>query len=246
MKNFKKIINPCTNEVYIYNDKEQPVNSFCKIEYQDGQLSITGVIGPKSNGNSWGSCGQCVDEIRKGEPTKEWTPEMLQKFCDIWDEWHLNDMRPYCSHMKKLGWDKMAEEKVEVKTYKLTREAREKQDEAKKRALKCLANHEPFFPTLEETKIYNLPFEKKSYNDSEFSDSECYEYKDKNCLGYSNIEHKSRGQINYSENELGLLGKSCPVCGYKYGHSWIKEDVPEEILQWLYDLPCNKSSYAWI
>lgn len=246
MKNFKKIINPCTNEVYIYNDKKRSVNSFCKIEYQDGQLSITGVIGPKSNGNSWGSCGQCVDEIRKGEPTKEWTPEMLQKFCDIWDEWHLNDMRPYCSHMKKLGWDKMAEEKVEVKTYKLTREAREKQDEAKKRALKCLANHEPFFPTLEETKIYNLPFEKKSYNDSEFSDSECYEYKDKNCLGYSNIEHKSRGQINYSENELGLLGKSCPVCGYKYGHSWIKEDVPEEILQWLYDLPCNKSSYAWI
>lgn len=102
MKNFKKIINPCTNEVYIYNGKERRVNSFCKIEYQDGKLSITGVIGPKSNGNCWGSCGQCVDEIRKGEPTKEWSFEMLQKFCDIWDEWHLNDMRPYCSHMKKI------------------------------------------------------------------------------------------------------------------------------------------------
>ena len=59
MKNFKRVINPCTNEVYIYNDKERPVNSFCKIEYQDGQLSITGVIGPKSNGDPWGSCGQC-------------------------------------------------------------------------------------------------------------------------------------------------------------------------------------------
>lgn len=246
MKNFKRVINPCTNEVYIYNDKERPVNSFCKIEYQDGQLSITGVIGPKSNGDSWGSCGQCVDEIRKGVPTKEWTSDMLQKFCDIWDEWHLNNMRPYCSHMKKLGWDKMASEKVEIKTYKLTRETREKQNEAKNRALKCLANHEPFFPTLEETKIYNLPFEKKSYNGSEFSDSECYEYTEKNCLGHSNTDYKTRGWIDYSNNELGLLGKPCPVCGYKYGHSWIKEDIPEEVLQWLYDLPRNKTSYAWI
>lgn len=158
MKNFKKIINPCTNEVYIYNGKERRVNSFCKIEYQDGRLSITGVIGPKSNGNCWGSCGQCADEIRKGEPTKEWTFEMLQKFCDIWDEWHLNDMRPYCSHMKKLGWDKMAEEKVEVKTYKLTRETREKQNEAKNRALKCLANHEHSFLLWKKQKftIYHL------------------------------------------------------------------------------------------
>lgn len=47
-------------------------------------------------------------------------------------------------------------------------------------------------------------------------------------------------------NELGLLGKPCPVCGYKYGHSWVKEDIPEEVLQWLYDLPRNKTSYAWI
>lgn len=246
MKNFKKIINPCTNEVYIYNDKEQPVNSFCKIEYQDGQLSITGVIGPKSNGNSWGSCGQCVDEIRKGVPTKEWTSDMLQKFCDIWDEWHLNDMRPYCSHMKKLGWDKMAEEKVEVKTYKLTRETREKQNEAKNRALKCLTNHEPFFPTLEETKIYNLPFEKKSYNSSEFSDSECYEYTEKNCLGYSNIDHKIRGHINYSENELGLLGRKCPICGYKYGHGWLTEEIPQDVIDFLTNLPKSNKVPAWI
>lgn len=246
MKNFKKIINPCTNEVYIYNDKKRSVNSFCKIEYQDGKLSITGVIGPKSNGNCWGSCGQCVDEIRKGEPTKEWTPEMLQKFCDIWDEWHLNDMRPYCSHMKKLGWDKMAEEKVEVKTYKLTRETREKQDEAKKRALKCLANHEPFFPTLEETKIYNLPFEKKSYNGSEFSDSECYEYTEKNCLGHSNTDYKTRGWINYSENELGLLSKPCPVCGYKYGHSWLTEEIPQDVIDFLTNLPKSNKVPAWI
>ena len=150
MKNFKKIINPCTNEVYIYNDKKRSVNSFCKIEYQDGQLSIAGVIGPKSNGNSWGSCGQCIDEIRKGVPTKEWTSDMLQKFCDIWDEWHLNDMRPYCSHMKKLGWDKMASEKVEIKTYKLTREAREKQKEAEKRALESFKTMRGFFPTPDE------------------------------------------------------------------------------------------------
>ena len=36
-----------------------------------------------------------VDEIRNGSPTDEWTTEMLNKLCDIWDRWHLNDMRPY-------------------------------------------------------------------------------------------------------------------------------------------------------
>lgn len=223
MKNFKKIINPCTNEVYIYNDKERPVNSFCKIEYQDGQLSITGVIDPKSNGNSWGSCGQCVDEIRKGVPTKEWTSDMLQKFCDIWDEWHLNDMRPYCKHMKELGWDKLAKEKVEIKTYKLTMEAFSKQQNAKRRALKCLKSHEGFFPTWEETICYILPYEQKTYNGSPLDRPEYYEFKEINSLGDSNIEYKIRGHMNYEDNELGLLGKECPICGYKYGHSWIKD-----------------------
>lgn len=53
------------------------------IEYTDDKLSITGVEGPKKNGDCRGSCGQCVDAAR----------EIDEKFADMWKRWHLNDMR---------------------------------------------------------------------------------------------------------------------------------------------------------
>jgi len=95
---FSKVVNPCTCEVNGRN-----YSAYAKIKFINGNLTIFGIIGPMSDGNSIGSAGQCVDEIRAGKPTADWTSKMLQKFCDIWDDFHLNDMRPYCSHMKK--WD---------------------------------------------------------------------------------------------------------------------------------------------
>ena len=56
-----------------------------------GNLSVNGVEGPLRNGNCMGSCGQIV--------LHEWsdyTPEdgiELDKIRDLWDRWHLNDMR---------------------------------------------------------------------------------------------------------------------------------------------------------
>ena len=44
----------------------------------------------------------------------------------------------------------------------------------------------------------------------------------------------------------GLLGKPCPVCGYKYGTSWLREDVPEDILDWLANLPPSPVRPAWV
>lgn len=34
--------------------------------------------------------------------------------------------------------------------------------------------------------------------------------------------------------------------GYKYGSAWKLEEVPEDVLQWLYDLPPATSTPAWI
>ena len=33
------------------------------------------------------------------------------------------------------------------------------------------------------------------------------------------------------------LGKPCPICGYKYGCGWIFEPVPDEVVEWLFNLP---------
>lgn len=67
--------------------------TFCKIKFESGKLSITGVEGPKSNGDCRGSCGQIVmsdwnfDSLADG-----WTPELVAKFREVWNGWHLNDL----------------------------------------------------------------------------------------------------------------------------------------------------------
>ena len=47
----KKIVNPCVCDTY--GGKAQ---AYAEIEYENGRLSICGVIGPKRNGDCLGSC----------------------------------------------------------------------------------------------------------------------------------------------------------------------------------------------
>lgn len=149
----EKIINPVMCEV---NGKR--ARGFAKIQFKDGRLSISGVIGPLRSGNCKGSCGQCVNEFREGEPTDGWTKEMVQKFCDIWDEWHLNDVRPYCQHQKELGWGALAGKKVTLYNYKLRREALDKKIAAKRAAIKALEKGDTFTPDEEQSKYASLPY----------------------------------------------------------------------------------------
>lgn len=242
----RKIINPCKCLVYTSTGREEMRNAFVKIEYKDSRLSICGVVAPMRNGNCLGSAGQCTEEIRGGEPTDEWTREMLDKLCDIWDRWHLNDMRPYCEHQKELGWDKQSQEKVKITKWDVTREARDKAKDAEKRALECLKNGETFIPTSEETMYANVGYGVTTYNDELPEHPEFYEFKEKDCLGHSNVEYKTRGWIRCTEHELGLLTKECPVCGYKYGTSWKMEEIPSDVIEWLESLPETKIQPAWV
>lgn len=44
----------------------------------------------------------------------------------------------------------------------------------------------------------------------------------------------------------GVLCKPCPVCGYKYGTKWLKEDVPRDVIEWLFSLPETLVKPAWV
>jgi hypothetical protein len=67
---------------------------FCKARFCDGRLSITGVEGPKRNGDARGSCGQIVmHEWQIEEYAPNWTPALETQFRAVWDMWHLNDMQ---------------------------------------------------------------------------------------------------------------------------------------------------------
>jgi hypothetical protein len=113
----KHIIHP--GDVDIYGRGFKPV--FIAIEYGNemnttrlDNLSITGVEGPKANGDAWGSCGQIGGGggFREGDGLKidrlapGWTREMVDRLDEIWSAWHGNDMRAGCEHQRAQGWNR--------------------------------------------------------------------------------------------------------------------------------------------
>lgn len=76
---------------------QNKLNVFCKVEYQDQKLSISGVIGPLKNGNCQGSSGQMYDSIIENLKTFDfadgWSKTIAFEFVELWKEWHLNDMQ---------------------------------------------------------------------------------------------------------------------------------------------------------
>lgn len=241
----KKVINPCTCPVY----DGRMAQGFVKIEFEDGRLSISGVIGPRRSGNCSGSAGQCVDEIREGIPTEEWSAEMLAQLCDIWDRWHLNDMRPYCQHMKTLGWNEEARQSITLYHYTMTKAASDKKRDAEKAAIKALCKGETFTPTAEQAHFASMPYSITTYGEQlSGRDAENYEPKKSLFPGDKGpTETKIRGWVTFEkDSDLGILSKPCPVCGYKYGHAWQKEEVPKEVIDWLFALPDTTREPAWV
>lgn len=64
-------------------------NYWLTIHWDGKCLSLTGVEGPKANGDAVGACGQ----VQPANITNGWDAATVERLCAIWDEWHLNDMR---------------------------------------------------------------------------------------------------------------------------------------------------------
>jgi len=246
----KKIVMPSKCDVYP-NRKEM---AFAKIVYEDGRLSISGVIGPRNNGDCAGSAGQCSDSIREGTPTGLWNREMLDKFCDIWDRWHLNDMNPCCKHQREMGWLEQAKEEITLYHYHLTKEASAKKKAAEKVAVEALRKGEAFTPTTEQSFYATLPEWLDIYGAPKEEVAPYYESFKSSIHG--NKEVHRRGHVWYGKSEestlvkvcdeQGILCKPCPVCGYKYGTAWQREEVPQDVLDWLFALPDAERTPAWV
>lgn len=244
----KKVINPCWCRVYKRRGEGfDNVRGFVKIEFADGRLSICGVVGPMNNGNCRGSAGQCTDSIREGQPADGWTREMLDKLCDIWDRWHLNDMRPWCEHQRELGWAEAAGEEITLHHYRLNQDAYKKRKDAEKAAVEALRKGDPFNPTAEQTFFAALPAWIDIYEPLPKEMAAYYHPKKPLYDGdYGATEKKTRGWVRFDESEHGILCKPCPVCGYKYGSSWKTEEVPQEVIDWLLALPDTTVEPAWV
>jgi hypothetical protein len=160
-----KVINPITKRTY----RGRAYRVFIKIEFENGRLSITGVGGPLPSGNCLGSAGQIIMDLRtEGHKDwkymKGWTPAKMTKLLDIWDEWHLNDM--------KAG----------------------------------TPAQEAFIKEWKKTNKYDYTVA-------------CEALK-----------------------EVGLYEDN----GYKYGTGWLKVEVPQDVIDWLFNLPNSEVKPAWV
>ncbi|MBQ6403878.1 MAG: hypothetical protein IJI27_08230 [Oscillospiraceae bacterium] len=241
----KKIVMPAICRGWTNSGREIEANGFCKIEWDSGKLSISGVIGPRSSGNCAGSAGQCYEEIQAGRPAQGWDREMLDKFIEIWKRWHLNNLNPACEHQRELGWPEQAKEEMTLYRYHLKREAHEKQRAAEKDALSHLRKGEPFTPDAEQVFYAALPSSIDVYDPINEEQAKYYEPWSGSSV-YRATEKKTRGWVRFDEDPRGILCKPCPVCGYKYGTAWLREEVPQDVIDWLFALPDTLVRPEWV
>ena len=82
------------NKIVRIGEQKDVGQTFCKITYCDGKLSITGVEGPKRDGNFAGSCGQIdMHDWNFLEYAPGFDATTVAKFREVWKKWHLNDMQ---------------------------------------------------------------------------------------------------------------------------------------------------------
>lgn len=237
-----KIINPCTV------DNKQ---AYCRIYTEeklctmlDGSLDtitvlhITGVVGPRSNGDAY-SAGQCYDTMRQGVPNAGWTADKLYKLLDIWQQWHMNDTRPYCEHQRE--WD--SNRQVKMYKYKMGEALLKAQNRLKKDVKEKLLAGAMVQLQEPQLSLYDAQYFVKSDSDVAPVGYEKYSEETKSVRCLYPVDSDTKLGDKHPE---GILAKPCPVCGYKWGSSWRAERVPEEVLSWLESLPDSKRNPAWV
>lgn len=233
MNNFSKSV--YLGRVAMGEGRTAPVHA--RIEFRDGRLSISGVIGAKRNGDASGSSGQCADEIRGAEFVTRaagWDEETVARFLGVWDKWHLNDMRAGCEH-QRAGWD--TGEPLEVTSWMLTMEACRLRRSVEESVKDAAAAGETL-PPISAAERYLLGRDwHLSHPPAEVLALGLHEV--------AKVETKAAGWVTPDEHPRGLLCKPCEVCGYKYGSAWLREEAPTEVLAFLSSLPDAAVPCPW-
>ena len=178
--------------------------------------------------------GQCLDTIAPYMNNNPVFSEILR----LWELYHLNDMHPECVHQHAEGWHNRASEKVTLYHWRMTQEASKEQKEAEKAALSALRAGESFTPTEQQKFIANLSYSLTTHTNTLPADVAKY-YEPKKPLFAGDKGHeeiKALGWLREDEHPEGILSRACPVCGYKYGTSWVYFSIPAEDEEIIYKL----------
>lgn len=150
----------------------------------------------------------------------------LKRILDIWKEYHLNDMHAECIHQEEAGIRELASQPLYKAEYTMTHDTIVKQRKVEDFIKKELVQNGTVTLSQDQQDLYTMKYSIKKF----FLNAD--EAKENIPEGYKlrEVEATLRGHTSLSESEFGLLGKECPVCGYKYGHGWTYRPIPEEIL----------------
>ena len=167
------------------------------------------------------ACGQVDMDI-----DYEAASDDLKRILDIWKEYHLNDMHAECIHQEEAGIRKLASQPLYKVEYTMTHDTIVKQRGVEDFIKKELTQNGTVALSQDQRELYTMKYSIKKF----FLNAD--EAKENIPEGYKlrEVEVTLRGHTSLSESEFGLLGKECPVCGYKYGHGWTYRPIPEEIL----------------
>ena len=111
----------------------------------------------------------------------------------------------------------------------------------------ALERGEIFTPTQEQVKYTKLPYSITTSAEISGEDAVNYEPQKPMFAGDTGATStKFLGWLREDEHPDGSLCRACPVCGYKYGTSFLKEEVPPKVIAWLFDLPDAEVKPAWL
>jgi hypothetical protein len=144
-------------------------------------------------------------------------------------------MRAGCVHQRAAS---DPSEKVEIVTYRLTDETWTERWALQALNLRRLMAGETVTSTQDEIALLSLPLETHQAPDADGPGSGRYEV--------AKREMQPIGRTYPSEHPRGLLMKACPECGYQYGSTWLTEEVPADVLDFLRSLPSTSLAPAWI
>lgn len=226
---------------------------FINAKFNDGNLSLTGVIGPMKNGNAKGGCGQIdIEFAHRNEKDNEekcdlitpeeitfapgWNKKKWFDLLDIWKQFHLNDMQAGCEHQRK-NWN--TREKLELIKYSWSHSFYQIRQQAQDGELVAvdymryqIIAKDVLQVTITSPIKWESPLIKKLLIDGWIEEKK--------------REIKTASWILEKEHPKGLLLKPCEVCGYKYGSSWLKMEVPKNIIDKLFSFPETDTAPAWI
>lgn len=227
---------------------------FIKATVKDGKLSISGVIGPTANGNCRGGCGQIDMEFMHRNPAHDdkryfdpippdqirfapgWNAERWFDLLEIWHDWHLNDMRAGCEHQRE--WNTKKE--ITVTDYKWSKRFHDCQKQAADGKMSP-EDYENWHNIV--TKVFDATI---GLNHPRYPFPNVRELIDEGWIEKGKTETKTAGWVNHNEHPEGLLSKPCPVCGYKYGSEWKREELPQWVVDKLEGFPVTDKTPAWV